>query len=84
MYKKIIEAGRLPVNGEPVRPLSGTVEGLARMFLRFVEFEIEEMATLLSLWVVQTFCFEQFDYSGMIRLESASPSVRQKSGIGIT
>jgi hypothetical protein len=49
------------------------VEEISATILKYVELETPELATLLALWVVQSYRICTFAFCGFISLQSASP-----------
>ena len=53
--------------------LSGLIEEIEQTILQFVELESSEIATLLALWIVQSYRLEAFAFCGFLSMQSASP-----------
>ncbi len=53
--------------------LAETLQNIESLLLRFVEFETPGLATLLALWVVQTYAIEYFNFCGFVSLQSSTP-----------
>ena len=53
--------------------LAVLIESIEQHILKYVELETTELATLLSLWIVQTYSIVVFAFCGFLSLQSASP-----------
>jgi hypothetical protein len=87
MGKKIISfaeiekaAENLTYNGDgPEEPdtqpiLGDIIETIQRTLIKYIDFSHPSLATVASLWIVQAFCFESFQYCGYLALRS--PTLR--------
>jgi len=54
--------------------LADLVLEIEKTILRYVELEQPELATLLALWIVQSYEIETFAFCGFLSIQSASPS----------
>jgi putative DNA primase/helicase len=53
--------------------LAGIVEEIASTLKRYIDLDIPALALVIALWIVQTLCFESFQYCGYLALRSATP-----------
>jgi len=57
----------------PEPRLSSLLAEIEGLFLTYVELEQKELATLLAIWIVQSYALECFAFCGFVSLQSASP-----------
>ena len=57
----------------PTPVLNDLLEEIENTILKFVELETPEIATLLALWVAQSYQIGTFAFCGFLSLQSASP-----------
>ncbi|MGE0274204.1 MAG: hypothetical protein AB7G68_06620 [Nitrospiraceae bacterium] len=53
--------------------LADLVEEITAYLLKYVHFPKPDIAPVIALWIVQTYCFEQFYYCGYIAIRSEQP-----------
>jgi hypothetical protein len=77
----VIEAGERLLHGngpeEKKKPsqanLADSIKQIEDEILRFIELESPEIATLLALWLIQSYQISTFAFCGFLSIQSASP-----------
>ena len=64
------ENGNQP-NPEPL--LGDIIDQITNVLQRHIKFEEDGFATVIACWIIQTFCFEIFEYCGYVALRSPTP-----------
>jgi len=73
---KELEAVTFGENGnadKDLPPLADLIQEIEQAILKYVELEAAELATLLALWIVQSYNIKAFAFCAFLSLQSASP-----------
>lgn len=53
--------------------LGDIIDQITQILHRYIKFEENGLATVIACWIIQTFCFEIFEYCGYVALRSPTP-----------
>lgn len=71
--KKILEAGKSIPDMPVEKSFADVIEEMEKVVKKYVELPDSRLATLIALWIANSYFFDRFMYCGYLSLHSASP-----------